>query len=116
MAASYGTVTLRGKSGQAYIKDIYLNDTANALARWDGGAGASATSPDFWETPEPCVITSLNIVSATGQTRTQVTVNGNPTANIIRNSQHIPSATIIGLPYLGVLIPANVKLGLIQLA
>lgn len=116
MAVSTGTIYIRGKSGQRYIKDLYIVDTAEALHRWDAGNGASATSPDYWQVPEDCVIESFNQVSATGQTRTSIDVNNKPSGNILRNSQHIPSATIINLPYIGVLIPGGQKLSLRAIA
>lgn len=116
MATSLGTVTFIGRSGQAYIKDLFVTDTPGALDTWDAGAGASSSSPDHWRPQEDVTLVSYNQVAATGQTRTSVLINDVPTGNIIRNSQHIPSASIIGLPYIGIKIPAGVKLTLMAIA
>ena len=116
MATGIGTAIFVGLSGQAYVKDLFFVDTANALLRWDAGAGSSATSPDFWETPEPVTLMDLILVAATAQTRTRVIINGNPTQSLLRNSLHIPSATIITRPYIGIKIPAGAKVGLIAIA
>lgn len=116
MATSVGTITFLGRSGQTYIKDLFIVDTANALNRWDSGAGASSTSPDYWQTPEDVTMVSYNQVAATGQTRTAINVNSVPTGDMIRNSQHIPSATIINLPYIGKRFPGGVKISLTAIA
>lgn len=116
MATSVGTVHFVGASGQGYVKDIYVVDTANALDRWDGGAGADSTSPDYWETPEPLTLTHYYQVAATGQTRSRININGTPTQSMLRNALHIPSATIIGTPYVGLKFPAKVRVSITAIA
>lgn len=116
MATSTGQIAFTGASGQRYIKDVYVPDTANALFTWDAGAGASATSPDYVQFPEAVRIDKYYQVAATGQTRTALTKNGVLTGNMWRNSLHIPSATIIGVPDLGIWIEKDVRIGLMAIA
>jgi len=116
MATGIGTAFFVGNSGRGYIKDLFFTDTANTLLTWDGGSGAAATSPDNYEAPEDLTLTHIILVAATGQTRTQVNINGVPTGNMLRNSEHIPSATIIGTPFLGIKIPRGSKLSLTAIA
>lgn len=116
MATSVGTIYLRGRSGQGYIKDLYIVDTAEALDRWDAGNGSSSTSPDYFSPPEDVIIEKYVQVAATGQTRTSIDINNQPTGNILRNSEHIPSATIIGTPYIGVKVAAGYKISLRAIA
>lgn len=116
MADTVGTVIFRGSSGQAYIKDIVPIDTAGALHRWDGGAGASTTSPDFWVPPENVTLVEYIQVAAMAALRTSIDINNTPTGNILRNILHTPSATMINRPYIGYVIPAGVKVSLRSLA
>jgi len=116
MATGIGTAVFIGQSGRGYVKDIFFVDAANTLLRWDGGSGASATSPDSWTAPENMTLTDLILVAATGQTRTAIMVNDVPTGNLLRNSLHIPSATIINRPFLGIKIPAGSKVGMMAIA
>jgi len=88
---TYGTATFVGaQSGKTYSKDLYISDVAAALVTWDGGQGASATSPTDWIPPEPVVLTDLSIV--TGPTvifKLQLIRNSIPTGDILRLVPHL---------------------------
>lgn len=114
MAASYGTITFLTALGTKFSKDIYLDDSAGAPIRWDEGAGAGAATATYYRAMQNLAITDLVIVSATGQTKTQVVMNGNATGNILRNSVHL--ASVVTRPLLGIVVPAGTELKLIQLA
>lgn len=117
MAASYGVVVLVfGSRGTSVTleKDIYLDDTAGNMVRWDNGAGASATSDTNFNVPADCKIVDICIASATGQTKTQVNVNNQPTGNMLRNSLHL--STITSRPPMRIPLFKDQKLSLIQLA
>lgn len=95
MAATpqYGTMIFRGmKSGLTYSKDIYLSDVANALINWDGGAGASATSPTNWTPPEAVVLVDYSQVTGTADTtKLQMTRDGVSTGDMFRYTIHLTS-------------------------
>lgn len=81
-----------GVSGKSYSKDIYLSDVAAALARFDGGSGASSTSPTDWRPPEPVVLVDYSEVTGKADTtKIQLTRNGVPTGDILRASIHLTS-------------------------
>jgi len=116
MATSVAQALFIGKSGQTYIKDCFVVDTPGELCRWDAGNGASATSPDEVDFPEDVKLVDYAQVAATGQTRGVLQLNRNPIGSIIRNALHIPSATIINRPFLGVSIPRGSKFSIRALA
>jgi len=114
MAASYGSATFERPNGSKFIKDLYFDDAAGAAVRWDEGSGASATSSTFFTPREWCGLKDVVIVSATGQTKTQVNLNGIPSGTILRNSLHL--AAIVTRPELDIVIPPYTELKLLQLA
>jgi len=113
MAASAGTLVLIGKSGRGYIKDLYFDDGAGSPVNWDGGAGAASTSPEQWQPPEDVTITDLIIVSATGQTRSQININNASSGNILLNAVHL--STVVSRPVPRTLIPAGARISITQL-
>jgi hypothetical protein len=63
-----------------------------ALINWDGGAGASASSPDFWTPPENVVLKDFSMVTGTADTeKIRLTVNGRPTQHILRYETYLSS-------------------------
>jgi len=114
MAAQYGTFVLKGFSGRTYSVDCYLDDTATNPVRFDGGAGATATSPTFWTSPELTCLIDVIIAAATGQTKTQLSRNNAPTGNILRNSVQLASVTV--RPDLRIVYPAGSQIMATQLA
>ena len=114
MAASYASTIFRGSSGRAYYKDTYLSDSAGAFATFDSGSGASATSDNKWIAPENGWITDFVIAAATGQTKTQVVVNGAATGDIFRNSIQLAATNF--RPIVAVPIASGAAIQLVQLA
>jgi hypothetical protein len=90
MAATNGTFIFTGlRTRKSYIVDVYLDDVADALMNWDGGAGATATSPEEWRPPEPVVLTDVAIVTGAAQTKLQLTRNNQPTGDMLRQTMHL---------------------------
>lgn len=118
MAATpqYGTLTFYGLgSKKSYIKDLYLNDVANNPARFDGGQGASTTSPTELTFPESVILSDYAQVTGTvDTTKLQLTRNGTPTGDILRYAVHLTSLN--NRPRLVIGIGAGVRFGANQLA
>jgi len=89
-AATEGTAILLGvQSRKTYVVDVYLDDVADAPVNWDGGAGASATSPEEWIPPEAVILTDIAIVTGAAQTKLQLLRGNNPTGDMIRHTLHL---------------------------
>lgn len=87
MAATQGTAIFAGlRSRKSYIVDIYLDDVADALINWDGGAGSSATSPEYWTPTEPVILTDMAIVTGAAQTKLQLMAGNRPTGDMLRHT------------------------------
>jgi len=88
-----GTLVAYGvKSGKSYLVDFYVSDVDGALVKFDAGAGASSSSPEFYTFPEDVVIKDISIESGTADTtKMRLVVNGKPTSHIIRYSVHLTS-------------------------
>lgn len=114
MAAQYGSVTLVMGRGDVRQVDAYFDDTAGNPVRFDGGGGASATSPTFYTVPRNCIVTDVVLAAATGQTKTQINRNNQPTGNILRNSVHL--ASVVTRPALRIMFAAGSNLSMTQLA
>lgn len=117
MAANpqYATFVFVGASGRTYIKDAYLSDVANALVRWDAGAGAGATSETFWTAPERLMLADYAQVTGTADTtKLQCTRNGVPTGDILRYVVHLTSLN--NRPRLKIVFNAGDKISSVQLA
>lgn len=92
MAATpqYGQMVFVGQSGKTYAVDIYVSDVNGALVHFDGGAGASTTSPTFWVAPENCTLIDYSQVTGTADTeKLRLTVNGRPLSSILRYGVHL---------------------------
>jgi len=115
MATAYGTMIYVGVSGRTYVKDLYFGDTAGKPINFDNGSGASASSENNFLTPEAGAITDVIMASATAQTKLQVTANGAPSGDILRDSVHLASVAFrprLNIPF----AKAGVKIQLIELA
>lgn len=90
-APEYGTFTFLGvRSRRIYTVDIYYSDVADALINWDGGAGASATSPDSFTAPEDLLLTDIAVVTGGTDTKKYQLLRGNqPTGDFIRHVPHL---------------------------
>ncbi len=92
MAATpqYGTLLFRADSGKTISVDFYVSDVANALVRFDGGAGSGSASPDYWVAPERGVIADMSIITGTADTtKMRLVMNGVPLSTVIRYSLHV---------------------------
>ena len=84
MAATVAQINFVAVSGRTFSKDIYLDDVAGAPINWDGGAGASATSPVDWRLPEAAYLTGFAITTGYARAKLQITRDGIPTGDILR--------------------------------
>lgn len=114
MAAQSGCAIFKGNSGRGYAKNIYADDTAGNAIRWDGGAGAGATSSTEWFAPEPVRLVDFCLAAATGQTRSQINQNDKGTGDILLNALHLVSVTNRPVP--GTMFAGGSKITIIQLA
>lgn len=113
----YGTFYARGRySGTPYAVDMYYSDVAAALIKFDAGAGAGASSADFYTFPEDVIITDFSInAGAAGTyaaTNIRITVNGAPTPNVLRVKNHLD--TLNNRPPLALKLLKGSRLGGIQ--
>ncbi len=89
-------------SGRIYNVDAYLSDVADALANWDGGAGAGATSPSSFTAPEPLVLRDFAIVTGMADTtKIQVLRNNQPTGDFLRYTMHLTTSALRSAIQLG---------------
>jgi hypothetical protein len=115
MAATNGTMSFMGlATRQTYTKDIYLSDTAGGLINWDAGTGAAAATPTSWRVPEPMVLRDLAVVTGAAQTKIQITRNGVPTGDMLRQTLHLN--TLANRPVLNVAFNRGDEIAGIQLA
>lgn len=96
MAATpqFGTMVLVGlTTDRIYNTDIYISDVADALINWDGGAGASSSSPTSWTAPERCVLLDFAIVTGTADTtKIQILRNNQAAGDFLRYSMHLTTS------------------------
>lgn len=64
MAATNGTLILKGVSGKTYSVDLYIPDAVATQVTMNGSGLAASTSNAFWVPPEPCVIVDISAVGA----------------------------------------------------
>jgi len=113
-APQSGTIVIQC-GGSSINVDVYISDVANALATFDSGAGASATSQNFFKVPASGRIVDFSIVTGlTDTTKGRITINNSPTKSIIRWANHLN--TLATRPALNIPIMAGENLGIIQLA
>lgn len=95
-APEFGVFTFQGlQSGRIYNVDVYYSDVADALINWDGGAGASATSPDSFTAPENLLLIDIAIVTGgTDTKKLQILRNNQPTGDFIRHTTHLTSVAL----------------------
>lgn len=112
----FGAMIFMGLStGQKYNRDIYLADVNAALINWDGGAGASATSPEEWIAPEPVALIDFAIVTGTADTeKLQITRNGIPTGDMLRYTLYL--STLANRPAPNIFFAAGARIAAIQIA
>lgn len=89
----YGVMTFIGLlSRQTYNKDVYVSDVASALINWDGGAGASSTSPTWVQFREPVRLIDFAIATGTADTtKINLTRNGVQFGQVLRYATRLDS-------------------------
>jgi len=114
--AFYGVLIAKGvRTGKTYSVDMYFSDTANDDVKFDAGAGASATSPNFKVFPEPVIIEDIAVQSgATNTSKMRLVVNGTPQPDVFRYSVHLE--TLNNRPRLNIGIKEGSMLSFLQLA
>lgn len=110
-AATTGTLTLLGASGQTYSRGIYIPDAVADVIRFDSGAGAGAATPDFATWSEPVTLIDFCNNGAAVPTALQVrlSLNGAPTSQLFRILLHV--ATNPSRPPIKLTIPPGSRLG-----
>jgi len=117
MAATpqYGTFVLLGQSSRVYNVDAYFSDVADALVNFDGGAGASSTSPQSFTCPENVILIDQSIVSGmVDTTKIMVLRNNQPSGDFLRYTQHLTTSAFRSQVRIGFL--AGTELRAIQKA
>ncbi len=93
-APQFGTMVFIGvRSKRVYNVDCYFSDVVDGLSNWDGGGGASATSPDSFSAPEELILNDFSIVTGmTDTTKIQILRGNQPTGDFLRFTQHLTTA------------------------
>jgi len=110
-APEYGTFTFLGlQSGRIYNVDIYFSDVADALINFDGGAGASTTSPTSFTCPESVLLKDVAIVTGgTDTKKLQILRNNQPTGDFLRHTLHLNTSSVRSPVNLGFLQGTEVR-------
>lgn len=113
-APQYSTMTFVGlRTRKTYPIDVYLSDVNGALINFDGGAGASATSPQSWTPPEPVVLVDFAIVTGmTDTTKLQPTRGGATMGIMLRYALHL--STLAQRPKLALGFAPGIDISAIQ--
>jgi len=114
MAASSATFNFVGRSRKTYAVSAYLDDTAGHLVTFSVFGKAGATSETYWQPPEAVRLHDVVIAAATGQTHTQLLVNGAPTGDMLLNAIHL--AAINTRPQLNLIFSPGYRIGAVQIA
>lgn len=112
-----GTMVFVGLlSKRTYVKDVYLSDVANALIRWDGGAGgAGAATPDHWRPREPVLLVDYSQVTGTADTtKLEMVRDSQSTGDILRYTVHL--TTLSNRPRLSIGFRAGQDIQAVQRA
>ena len=95
-APQYGTLVLFGlRSKRVYNVDLYHSDVTDGLINFDGGAGASATSPTSFTAPEPVILQDYAIVTGmTDTSKIQILRNNQPVGDFLRFAMHLTTSAL----------------------
>lgn len=93
-APQNGTLAFVGmQTGRIYNTDMYFSDVVDAQSNFDGGGGASATSPDNFVAPEDVELRDFSIVTGmTDTTKIQLLRNNQATGDFLRFTQHLTTS------------------------
>ena len=110
-----GSMSIILATGETRNVDLYSSDVANALVNFDGGLGASATSPDYFTMPMSGVIRDFTVVTGMADTtKWQVVINGQPVGSMIRYTEFLDSLN--NRPPVNIVVGGGAKITLNQLA
>lgn len=91
---TYGTFVFVGtRSQRIYNVDTYIADVGDALAHFDGGGGASSTSPTSFTAPEDILL--VDVAFKTGPTvitKLQILRGNQATGDFLRLSAHLDTS------------------------
>lgn len=111
----YGQMIFRGVSGKTYPVDLYVSDVNGGLLRFDGGAGAGTTSPDFITFSENVILEDYSMTTGTADTeKIRLLVNSRPTGHILRYVPHV--STNSQRPRLSIGFKANARISAMQIS
>ena len=113
-APQLATLSFAGlQTKRSYALDVYFSDVVGALANFDSGGGASATSDTFYIAPENVILTDFSIATGmTDTTKIAVVSNGVQTGNRLRYANFLNTlATRLAL---NIPFRAGSKIGFIQ--
>jgi hypothetical protein len=117
MAATpkYGQMLFIGQSGTTYPTDLYVSDVANALIRFDAGAGASSSSETYVSFPERVVLRDFSMVTGTADTtKARILANNTPTSMVLRYDVHV--STNSNRPVLNIGFEKGTRISAFQIA
>lgn len=91
---AYGTFVFMGiRSKRIYNVDSYIADVADALIHFDGGGGASPTSPTSFTAPEDLLLSDVSF--KTGPTvisKLQILRGNQATGDFLRLTAHLDTS------------------------
>lgn len=101
-------------TGMIYEIEAYLSDVADANVRFDSGAGASATSAEFWTPAEDCQLRDYAQVSGpTVIFKLRIAINGVNAPGLLRLESHLTTSPFRSP--VSLMVPAGSRFSAIQL-
>jgi len=113
MAATSGTMILKGSSGKTYSIDLYVPDAVATNVTFNPSGLAASTSSSYWKAPEACIV--VDVIAAGAPTAVGATFtlsNAAYTGQTIRWANQ--ANTLANRANLNVPIPAGEQVGLLQ--
>ena len=102
-------------TGKTYSIDGYVSDVNAAYVNFDGGAGASTTSPTNWIAPEPVALIDFSMTTGTADTeKIRIISNGRPTSHVLRYVTHVSTAA--NRPRLNISFGQGTQIGAFQIS
>lgn len=112
MAATAGTFTFVGKSGQTYTVDAYVPDAVATQITFNPSGLAASTSPNYWKAPEECVLIDISGAAPTAVGATITLSGALYTGKTFRWANQL--ATLPNRQKLSIPIPKGEQVGALQ--